>query len=160
LQRISFDKHRMVAKKEKAEPKEGERKSSRVTKAVERLTVTPVAEKKKAITKKTSTPKKTKTTKGTKKSKKDGPKRALSAFMYFSKENRSKIQKENPDAGFGELGKLLGEAWSEATASEKKKYNALAEKDKARYEKEKKALVCLLCVLASFFVLLTNMQEK
>ena len=49
-----------------------------------------------------------------KKSKKDpnAPKRPLSAFMYFSKDQRPAVKAANPDATFGELGKLLAEKWS------------------------------------------------
>lgn len=32
---------------------------------------------------------------------KDGPKRALSAYMFFSQDWRERIKSENPDAGFG-----------------------------------------------------------
>jgi hypothetical protein len=32
---------------------------------------------------------------------KDGPKRALSAYMFFSQDWRERIKAENPDAGFG-----------------------------------------------------------
>lgn len=59
-------------------------------------------EKKSKISKKTA---------GGKKAKKDGPKRPLSAFMYFSQENRASVKAANPDATFGELGKLLAEKW-------------------------------------------------
>ena len=40
------------------------------------------------------------------KGKKDpkAPKRALSAYMFFSQDWRERIKAENPDAGFGELG--------------------------------------------------------
>ena len=39
------------------------------------------------------------------KTKKDpnAPKRALSAYMFFSQDWRERIKTENPDAGFGEL---------------------------------------------------------
>ena len=33
----------------------------------------------------------------------NAPKKALSAFMIFSSENRSKVKEENPDAGFGKF---------------------------------------------------------
>jgi len=39
------------------------------------------------------------------------PKKPLSAYMFFAKEQRSIVQGENPNASFGELGKLLGEKW-------------------------------------------------
>lgn len=50
-----------------------------------------------------------------KKAKKDpnAPKKALSAFMIFSQENRQNIKDQNPKATFGEMGKLLGAAWKE-----------------------------------------------
>ncbi|CAO3642016.1 unnamed protein product [Cunninghamella blakesleeana] len=72
-------------------------------------------------------------------SKKDpeAPKRGLSAYMIFSKENRERIKSENPDATFGQIGKLLGEAWKNLDDEGKQKYNKLAEDDKKRYENEK-----------------------
>ena len=33
--------------------------------------------------------------------------------MFFSQEERPRMKEENPDASFGELGKLLGAAWKE-----------------------------------------------
>ncbi|KAJ3486411.1 hypothetical protein NLI96_g4272 [Meripilus lineatus] len=73
------------------------------------------------------------------KSKKDpkAPKRALSAYMFFSQDWRERIKNENPDAGFGEIGKLLGAKWKELDESEKKPYIEQAARDKARAEKEK-----------------------
>lgn len=78
-----------------------------------------------------------------KKRKKDpkAPKRGLSAFMFFSQEMRSKIQEKNPDASFGETGKLLGEAWKNVTEEEKKKFEDMAEADKERYKKEMESYV-------------------
>ncbi|KAI5118464.1 hypothetical protein M0805_003725 [Coniferiporia weirii] len=90
------------------------------------------------------------------KAKKDpnAPKRALSAYMFFSQDWRERIKAENPDAGFGELpysmyplhssdngagevGKLLGAKWKELDDSEKKPYIEQAARDKARAEEEK-----------------------
>ncbi|KAF8438574.1 high mobility group box domain-containing protein, partial [Boletus edulis BED1] len=51
---------------------------------------------------------------------KGGPKRALSAYMFFSQDWRERIKAENPDAGFGEVGKLLGAKWKELDEEEKK----------------------------------------
>ena len=75
------------------------------------------------------------------KAKKDpnAPKRPLSAFMFFSNDNRDKVKQENEGCSFGEVGKYLGEAWAKASAADKKKYQDMADKDKARYEKEKAA---------------------
>ena len=76
--------------------------------------------------------------KKSKKKKKDpnAPKRGKSSFMFFSSEWRSKIKEENPDATFGELGKLVGAKFKSLSAEEKKPYEDMAEKDKARYAKE------------------------
>jgi len=93
------------------------------------------------------------------KSKKDpkAPKRALSAYMFFSQDWRERIKAENPDAGFGEVGKLLGAKWKEMSDEEKKvsflsllrhnrphplpfkPYIDAAAADKARAEKDKAA---------------------
>jgi HMG (high mobility group) box len=75
-----------------------------------------------------------------KKPKKDpnAPKKGKSAYMIFASEKREEIKKENPDATFGELGKLLGQAWKDITEKEKEKYNKKAEKDKKRYDEEMK----------------------
>jgi hypothetical protein len=35
----------------------------------------------------------------------------LSGYMLFAKESREEIQKNNPEAGFGEIGRLIGGAW-------------------------------------------------
>lgn len=64
------------------------------------------------------------------------PKRAMTAYMLFSQEKRTQIKNDHPDVGFGQVGKLLGEAWAVVPEGEKKKYNELAAKDKIRYQKE------------------------
>jgi len=69
--------------------------------------------------------------------KKGQPKRALSAYMFFSQDWRERIKAENPDAGFGEVGKLLGAKWKELDDAEKKPYLDQAAKDKSRAEQEK-----------------------
>ncbi|KAG8986007.1 Non-histone chromosomal protein 6 [Tulasnella sp. 427] len=70
---------------------------------------------------------------------KGGPKRPLSAFMYFCKDWRDRVKAENPEASFGEVGKLLGAKWKELDESEKTSYLEQAAKDKARYEAEKES---------------------
>ena len=49
-----------------------------------------------------------------------GPKRPLSAYMFFSQDWRERVKAENPDASFGEIGKLLGARWKELDDEEKK----------------------------------------
>jgi transketolase len=45
-----------------------------------------------------------------KRQKKDpnAPKRAMSAFMFYSQEHRSQVQEMNPDVSFGQIGRILG----------------------------------------------------
>jgi len=76
-----------------------------------------------------------------KRKKKDpnAPKKNASAYFHFSKKMRPKIKEDNPKATFGEIGKLLGHAWKELAAEDKKEFEASAEKDKQRYEQESKA---------------------
>jgi hypothetical protein len=79
--------------------------------------------------------------KGGKRAKKDpnAPKRGLSAYMFFANENREKVREDNPDATFGQVGKLLGERWKALSESERAPYKAKADADKKRYEDEKAA---------------------
>eukprot|EP00164_Ancoracysta_twista_P000548 GFYU01000731.1.p1 GENE.GFYU01000731.1~~GFYU01000731.1.p1 ORF type:complete len:131 (-),score=63.44 GFYU01000731.1:335-685(-) len=105
---------------------------SRKKTAVDNKKKTP--KKKTVKSKEKASPAKTKATK--KKKDKDAPKKGLSAFMFFSKEQRDTAKKNNPDASFGDIGRILGEMWRQATDKDKKKYEQMAEKDKARYEKE------------------------
>ncbi|TPX44588.1 hypothetical protein SeMB42_g01541 [Synchytrium endobioticum] len=62
------------------------------------------------------------------------PKKALTAFMLFSKEYRPKIKEENPDVTFGDVGKLLGAAWNKLSDKEKEPFKAKEKDEKARYE--------------------------
>uniref|UniRef100_A0A7S0TAB4 FACT complex subunit SSRP1 n=1 Tax=Pseudo-nitzschia delicatissima TaxID=44447 RepID=A0A7S0TAB4_9STRA len=70
-----------------------------------------------------------------KKKKKDpnAPKRATTAFMYYSTKMRPIIKEEKPDIKFTEMGKLIGEKWRELSDDDKKEFEELAEKDKKRY---------------------------
>ncbi|EJD43674.1 hypothetical protein AURDEDRAFT_114700 [Auricularia subglabra TFB-10046 SS5] len=73
-----------------------------------------------------------------KKEKKEaGPKRALSAYMFFVKDWRERIKEENPDAAFGEIGKLMGAKWKEMSDEDKQPYVEQAEEDKVRAEKDR-----------------------
>eukprot|EP00607_Mallomonas_marina_P001504 CAMPEP_0182427700 /NCGR_PEP_ID=MMETSP1167-20130531/18993_1 /TAXON_ID=2988 /ORGANISM="Mallomonas Sp, Strain CCMP3275" /LENGTH=87 /DNA_ID=CAMNT_0024610123 /DNA_START=70 /DNA_END=333 /DNA_ORIENTATION=+ len=58
-----------------------------------------------------------------KKSAKDGkPKKAPTAYIIFSTEKRAEVKAANPEATFGELGKLLGKMWAEMDDSDKEQY--------------------------------------
>ena len=66
-----------------------------------------------------------------------GPKRSLSAYMFFSQDKRASVKDENPDASFGngnhflcilssltlhvgQIGMILGQKWKEMSDEEKK----------------------------------------
>ncbi|KAL7100842.1 hypothetical protein ACP275_08G020100 [Erythranthe tilingii] len=72
------------------------------------------------------------------KKKKDpnAPKRAISAFMYFSQVERENLKKTNPGISFTDVAKVLGERWHKMTADEKAPYEAKAKVDKKRYAEE------------------------
>lgn len=66
----------------------------------------------------------------------NAPKRSLSAFFWFSNDERGKVKAQNPEYGVGDIAKELGRRWADADQESKGKYEALADKDKIRYEKE------------------------
>ncbi|KAJ8867109.1 hypothetical protein PR048_032972 [Dryococelus australis] len=69
----------------------------------------------------------------------NAPKRSLSAFFWFCNDERSKVKAMNPEYGVGDISKELGRRWSDVAPDVKSKYEAMAEKDKARYEREMSA---------------------
>jgi hypothetical protein len=69
----------------------------------------------------------------------DAPKRAVGAYVWFTMEERPKIQQEFKGIKFAEIGKILGERWRGLTPAEKKKYNLMASKDRDRLQVELKA---------------------
>ena len=58
-----------------------------------------------------------------------GPKRPLSAYMFYAKEHRGDFS-----GSFGEVAKQLGASWKNASDSEKSKYVLHAVKAKEKYE--------------------------
>ncbi len=64
------------------------------------------------------------------------PKRARGSFVLFTKDERPKIQQENPSIKFTDLGAVLGERWRNLSVEERKKYDDLAEEDKIRFANE------------------------
>ncbi|GIX74301.1 high mobility group protein DSP1 [Caerostris extrusa] len=69
----------------------------------------------------------------------NAPKRSLSAFFWFSNDERPKVKESIPDGTVGDVAKELGRRWNQVSADTKAKYEGLAAKDKARYLKEVKA---------------------
>ena len=72
-----------------------------------------------------------------KKIKRSGPKRGLTAYIFFCKEQRVLIKEENTELSTKEMTSELGKRWSNLSDKDRKPYIKLAENDKARYEKEK-----------------------
>jgi len=66
----------------------------------------------------------------------NAPKRSLSAFFCFCSDERQKVKAMNPEYGIGDVAKVLGRMWGTASPQVKERYQALSEKDKARYERE------------------------
>ena len=54
------------------------------------------------------------------------------------------MKAKNPDFKVGEMAKVMGKDWSDMTVEQRKPYEDKAEKDRARYEKEKKDYVPLV----------------
>ncbi|KAJ7353664.1 high mobility group box domain-containing protein, partial [Mycena albidolilacea] len=74
------------------------------------------------------------------------PRRAMSAYMFFSPEWHDTPKGENPDVGFAEIGKLLGAKLRELDDEERNPYFEQAAKDKIRAEEEKRVYeVCCAC---------------
>jgi succinate dehydrogenase flavin-adding protein (antitoxin of CptAB toxin-antitoxin module) len=74
------------------------------------------------------------------KKKKDAnaPKNPKNAYLFFSSEQRPIVKAANPDASFGELGRLVGIAYKSLSEEEMAKYEELAAADKERYWSEMK----------------------
>lgn len=64
------------------------------------------------------------------------PKKPCSSYIFFSKNERTKIKIENPNIKFGEVAKLIGERWKKVSDKDKKKFGKMAEDDKKRYDIE------------------------
>jgi len=66
----------------------------------------------------------------------DQPKAALNAYLFYMKENRQTIKKENPGLKTTDISRKIGELWRALTDAEKKPYVDLALEDKKRYQEQ------------------------
>lgn len=66
-----------------------------------------------------------------------GPKRALSAYIFFCKDKRAYLKNKYPDMSAKELTSELGKSWNSLSDSDKAPYVKLSEQDKNRYATEK-----------------------
>lgn len=121
------------------------RRKSKKEKGKKRPAESPVPTKTSTKTKKTKTvssskpsskisPKKKSS--GKKKKDPNAPKRALTAFMYYSQVMRPKLKEEQPELSFGDLARAVGKKYREMSEQEKEKYEDMAKKDKERYGKQ------------------------
>jgi len=69
----------------------------------------------------------------------NAPKRAQSAYFFFSNVRRPKLRADNKDLKMTEIAKLTGEEWKNLSSEEKKPYEDQAAVDKERYQKEQEA---------------------
>jgi len=65
------------------------------------------------------------------------PKRGLSAYFLFMKDERPNFVKNNPDTPVTQIAKELGQAWKECPPEVRKRYEDMAQKEKAKYTKAK-----------------------
>ncbi len=66
----------------------------------------------------------------------DGPKRAISSYFYYAADRREWFKKHQPGLKVTEVAKLVGAEWKGLSDQQRKQYNDLAAKDRARYERE------------------------
>lgn len=75
-----------------------------------------------------------------------------SAFFCFCNDERPKVKAAHPNYTVGDIAKELGRRWE--TCSNKAKYEALAAKDKARYEQVWRIYRCSVVRSFVIFVIL------
>lgn len=76
-----------------------------------------------------------------KKKDKNAPKRALSAFMFFSNDIRDTVKREMPELEFLQISSEIGRRWKVITDDDRRPYDELAAADKKRYAEEKEDYV-------------------
>lgn len=64
----------------------------------------------------------------------DGPTRALSAYLIFSSEMRPKLAVENPSLDGKSILSVLGKRWKDLSEEEKQPYRAKAVEDQERFK--------------------------
>lgn len=66
-----------------------------------------------------------------------GPKRPLTAYMYFCQDKRNEIKTANPEMTGTTITAHLGSLWKDLSDEKKAPYEEMQAKDKARYDSEK-----------------------
>jgi hypothetical protein len=78
---------------------------------------------------------------GKTKAKKDpaAPKRPQSGYMAYGAKRRPELKGSDPDLSFGDLTKKIAAEWNGMSDTEKAPFQATADADKERYQREKEA---------------------
>ena len=71
-----------------------------------------------------------------KKKNKDAPKKPLSAYLFFSMEERPKITEKDPNLKFVDITKMVAEKWKSLNEKDKAPYVTKANNDKERFKKD------------------------
>ncbi|KAJ3438390.1 high mobility group protein [Anaeramoeba flamelloides] len=66
----------------------------------------------------------------------NAPKRNLSAYFFYVREQRTNVQRENPELKISEISRLIAQGWKNLSETERGPYHSLANEDKIRYKKE------------------------
>lgn len=66
----------------------------------------------------------------------NAPKQPLTAYVIFSNEVRDQVINENPDANFGEIGKIIGAKWRALLPEDRKPYEEKANIERERYNRD------------------------
>ena len=78
-------------------------------------------------------------TKSRKKKVNDGPKKPMSAYLFYCKDARTQLKEDNPDMKATDVTREMGAMWRKLSDDEKVLFQEQAAKDKERYEEECKA---------------------
>jgi hypothetical protein len=70
---------------------------------------------------------------------KNAPRGPKNGYLYYMQDVRAKRTEQYPDKEPKEITKLVADEWNALTDKKKKKYQDMAEEDKARYKREMKA---------------------
>lgn len=71
-------------------------------------------------------------------------KKPRTAYSFFTQDKRQAMSEANPDVSFGDLSKLVAQAWKDLSDGQRAKYKKREEKDKDRYNTEKAAVLAEL----------------
>ena len=66
----------------------------------------------------------------------NAPKRPLGAFFRFAGTAREEVKQQNPDAGIGEIGKILGALWKELPDARKRVFQEETDKEMEVWRQE------------------------